>query len=340
MERAGDDAVSQQNAASAYSGCGVLALQPGATRIYVNFTDEPNRPNGMELWPVESVKDPENRNTAQGAIHTVFSGHWHTWTPLQQENPRRLLAPRGRNGDRCAVQPLRGNAGKSSRNRSHHQFVYPGPCHARSADRNAYGPDHRHLRGWHAQGGENVRGGGVRNRRITQARGSRTVGPVFPRAHRSFRDDRVAPGPGRAPATKKRRPPQTAEPPHRSITALQPTNSRSAFAGCRISRKPASPPRPSAGDPSRRMCSGLFFRNSGSRRSACRSRETGFPKCGPQPPGKINRRSRPFRICKAGRRAGPDRGYGSHTTVPARPHRQAIRRDRAAPRAAALRHRS
>lgn len=48
-------------------------------RIYVNFTDEPNQPGGYTRNSVEFFKDQANWNTAQGTVHTVYSGS-HNYT--------------------------------------------------------------------------------------------------------------------------------------------------------------------------------------------------------------------------------------------------------------------
>lgn len=69
-----------------YNECGMVALhfandnfsfRKGANRIYVNFTDEPNQPNGESKWSVEYL-NPANTpllwNPANGTVHTVFSG--------------------------------------------------------------------------------------------------------------------------------------------------------------------------------------------------------------------------------------------------------------------------
>lgn len=71
------------NYGSVYDECGVMALRfandyfsfrPGANRIYVNFTDEPNQPDNNDEWSVEYL-NPTNGNWTpqQGTIHTVFS---------------------------------------------------------------------------------------------------------------------------------------------------------------------------------------------------------------------------------------------------------------------------
>lgn len=77
-----------ENAALSYSSvsgeCGTLALRfadekfsfrSGANRIYVNFTDEPNQPGSSPSFSVEYVNPATNSwSSAQGTIHTIFSG--------------------------------------------------------------------------------------------------------------------------------------------------------------------------------------------------------------------------------------------------------------------------
>lgn len=66
-----------------YNECGMVALRfahdnfnfrMGANRVYINFTDEPNQPYGLEAWSVEYL-NPEfaNWKSSFGTIHTVFS---------------------------------------------------------------------------------------------------------------------------------------------------------------------------------------------------------------------------------------------------------------------------
>ena len=83
----GANASSLQSAASqystGYSECGVAALRfadehftafrNGASRIYVNFTDEPNQPTGNANWSVNYVNNQNQWNAAKGTIHTVYS---------------------------------------------------------------------------------------------------------------------------------------------------------------------------------------------------------------------------------------------------------------------------
>jgi hypothetical protein len=69
-----------------YRECGALALhfadeqfgfRDGANRIYLNFTDEPNQPNGDKRWSVETLNPNDtlyNWNAAKGTVHSVYSG--------------------------------------------------------------------------------------------------------------------------------------------------------------------------------------------------------------------------------------------------------------------------
>ncbi|MGN0221956.1 MAG: vWA domain-containing protein [Prevotella sp.] len=86
--------------ANSYYECGVAALRfadehfsfrTGANRIYVNFTDEPNQPNGKEGFSVEYVNNAANWNTSKGTVHTVYSSTTNfTESPLQTEFPWKL----------------------------------------------------------------------------------------------------------------------------------------------------------------------------------------------------------------------------------------------------------
>lgn len=65
-----------------------FTFHTGANRIYVNFTDEPNQPKNNEDISVEFFSNQENWNTAQGTIHTVYSGSPNfTHTILYREQP-------------------------------------------------------------------------------------------------------------------------------------------------------------------------------------------------------------------------------------------------------------
>lgn len=74
-----------------------FTFRPGANRIYVHFTDEPNQPNGNGGWSVESVNTNSsyyNWGATKGTIHTVFSDlnnyrpDTYKWIQLEKEDPR------------------------------------------------------------------------------------------------------------------------------------------------------------------------------------------------------------------------------------------------------------
>lgn len=85
----GDDASELSSKVSPYrtgggdsNECGTAALRfadeqftfrTGANRVYVNFTDEPNQPNGNQAFSTEWVNDIKNWPATKGTIHTVFS---------------------------------------------------------------------------------------------------------------------------------------------------------------------------------------------------------------------------------------------------------------------------
>lgn len=86
--------------------CGVSSLRyaddlfnfrKNTNRVYVNFTDEPNYPQGNEPMSTQWVKDPNNWPTTKGTIHTVYSSTWVNWTetPLWEEYPWNLSAYTG-----------------------------------------------------------------------------------------------------------------------------------------------------------------------------------------------------------------------------------------------------
>ena len=50
-----------------------FAFRTGANRVYVNFTDEPNQPNGNTQYSTEWVKEIANWPVTKGTIHTVYS---------------------------------------------------------------------------------------------------------------------------------------------------------------------------------------------------------------------------------------------------------------------------
>ena len=106
------------NNGSAYNECGMVALRfadqqfafrSGANRIYVNFTDEPNQPGGMEDWSVDFLKDSKNWTPAQGTIHTVWSNYGsYSWRPLYDEDPKLMSTYTG--GTSKDVDPYFSNA--------------------------------------------------------------------------------------------------------------------------------------------------------------------------------------------------------------------------------------
>lgn len=62
--------------------CGTMAIRfahqyftfrSSANRIYVNFTDEPNQPNGKGDYSVDFFSDQNNWAASYGTVHTVFS---------------------------------------------------------------------------------------------------------------------------------------------------------------------------------------------------------------------------------------------------------------------------
>lgn len=101
---AGSDASVLQSFANSMDNpggeCGARALffadhcfsfRPGANRIYVNFTDEPNQTGGYSgNFSVEFVNDQTNWNTSQGTIHTVYSASPNFTESSTNEKPWRL----------------------------------------------------------------------------------------------------------------------------------------------------------------------------------------------------------------------------------------------------------
>lgn len=86
--------------------CGVSSLRyaddlfnfrKNTNRVYVNFTDEPNYPQGHEPMSTQWVKDPNNWPTTKGTIHTIYSSTDVNWTerPLWEEYPWNLSAYTG-----------------------------------------------------------------------------------------------------------------------------------------------------------------------------------------------------------------------------------------------------
>ena len=87
----GLDASNLRSAASSYTKtgyndsdneCGAMAIlfandnfsfRAGANRIYVNFTDEPNQPNGIQKYSVKYFESQDNWPSSYGTVHTVYS---------------------------------------------------------------------------------------------------------------------------------------------------------------------------------------------------------------------------------------------------------------------------
>ena len=76
-----------------------FSFRPGANRIYVHLTDEPNQPGGTQSWSVETVNPATtattyNWNATKGTVHTVFSEEnnyqpdWTGWSLFYDEDPR------------------------------------------------------------------------------------------------------------------------------------------------------------------------------------------------------------------------------------------------------------
>lgn len=106
----GPDAYALESAAAAYklscqNECGVAALRfadsnfnfrPEANRIYVNFTDEPNHPDGLSKYSVEYVE--QSWDTYKGTIHSIISND--TLLPMNEvqydkEDPTRMSIATG-----------------------------------------------------------------------------------------------------------------------------------------------------------------------------------------------------------------------------------------------------
>jgi hypothetical protein len=89
-----------KNAANSYSvedECGGMALRyadanlsfrSGANRIYVNFTDEANQPNGNSEYSVYFYQNQNNWPPSKGTVYTVYSGNTnYTWKNYYIEQP-------------------------------------------------------------------------------------------------------------------------------------------------------------------------------------------------------------------------------------------------------------
>lgn len=100
----GSNASKLQSAASSYSvsdECGAMAIRYAdanlsfdnlANRIYINFTDEPNQPNGNAAYSVEYFSSQSNWATSQGTVHTVYSDSYVNWSEqtLKKEWPWKI----------------------------------------------------------------------------------------------------------------------------------------------------------------------------------------------------------------------------------------------------------
>lgn len=62
-----------------------FSFRDGASRVYVNFTDDANYPGGDKRWGIDSIR--AGWNPARGTIHTVFSNDtsYFSWQKLYQE---------------------------------------------------------------------------------------------------------------------------------------------------------------------------------------------------------------------------------------------------------------
>lgn len=98
----GSDAETLQTSASSYTvggwyECGAAAIQyadanfafrANANRVYVNFTDEPNQPNGKSRFSVKFFESQTNWPASKGTVHTVYSAsRFETNTWNQNEQP-------------------------------------------------------------------------------------------------------------------------------------------------------------------------------------------------------------------------------------------------------------
>ena len=127
---AGEDASNLKSYSSAFtsywSECGMMALhyansyfkfRTGSNRIYVNFTDEPNQPSGVDKYSVEYLKSQTNWNTAQGTIHSVYSSdttftasksYEKPWLMSRYTGGTELYAPYNFNGVSLESLPVTG----------------------------------------------------------------------------------------------------------------------------------------------------------------------------------------------------------------------------------------
>lgn len=70
--RTGGDSSYECGMAALRFASDLFSFRKGANRIFVNFTDEPNQPNGKAQFSVKSLLT--DWDTSLGTIHTVFSG--------------------------------------------------------------------------------------------------------------------------------------------------------------------------------------------------------------------------------------------------------------------------
>ena len=110
-----------------YNECGTMAIQfadkyfsfrHDANRIYVNFTDEPNQPNGHDDYSVKFFESQTNWPSSKGTVHTVFSGtkpasntfgsKEQPWLISQYTGGTTLYAPSNFSGVTLANLPVTG----------------------------------------------------------------------------------------------------------------------------------------------------------------------------------------------------------------------------------------
>lgn len=99
----GPDAADLQSKAPNYyvnyniDECGAAAIEyadeyfsfrTGANRIYINFTDEPNYPCGIEKYSVKFFESQVNWPAGKGTVHTIYSAYKRDYTSWNyQESP-------------------------------------------------------------------------------------------------------------------------------------------------------------------------------------------------------------------------------------------------------------
>lgn len=84
-----------------YGECGALGIRfadkyfsfrNGANHIYVNFTDEPNQPNGKSDYSVKFFESQDNWPSAKGTVHTVYSSSKFTYNEWNYEEQPWLIS--------------------------------------------------------------------------------------------------------------------------------------------------------------------------------------------------------------------------------------------------------